>query len=72
MRKVEIELNDGENYMIVGSDDLEVIGDALKLYHHDRIEQEEKALVQRIYELKQDESYLCDLQSLLTSVISGC
>lgn len=72
MRKVEIELNDGENYMIVGNDDLEVLKDALKLYHRYRIEHEEQMLLQRVFELKQDESYLCDLQNLLGSVMSGC
>ncbi len=69
MRKVEIELNDGENYMIVGTDCLEGLRDALKLYHRDRIEHEEKALLQRVYELKQDENFLFDLQHLLGSVM---
>ena len=71
MRKVEIELNDGENYMIVGNDDLEVLKDALTLYHRDRIEHEEKALIQRVYELKQYDSFLCELQNLVKSVMSG-
>lgn len=69
MRKVELELGENERYMIVGTDDLEVLRSALTLYHQE-VKRQESALVQRIFENKQDEEFLHGLQGLIDNVMS--
>lgn len=69
MRKVEIELEDDDRYIIVGSDELKVFRFALNMYFQE-MEHREKELLQTIYTLKQDEDFVKGLQVLVSG--SSC